>query len=115
MTGGRQFALLLARIGEFVLPRIYLRLRGIFDNPLGPILRVFNRHMSCLVRSEIKYYAVSHVWHEEIQTAQSNRLSDPKEATAFVLQVVIQTAAETWAEFRAGDENEYFEWDDPSA
>ncbi|CZR51267.1 uncharacterized protein PAC_01142 [Phialocephala subalpina] len=98
-----------------ICTRSDLRLRGIFDNTSSPILRVFNRHMSCLIRSEIKYYAVSHVWHEEIRIAQSNTPGNHTDATVFVLQVVIQTAAEIWAEFRASSSDKHFAWDDSSA
>jgi hypothetical protein len=42
----------------------------------NPAIQVHNRHLCCIIERQIRYYAVSHAWHEPVALANSSRLSN---------------------------------------
>ena len=62
------------------------------------LFRVHNRHLACIVKTNTKYYPVSHVWHPEVAAAHVSRERNIA-AEALLLHTLVKTVPAIAQEF----------------
>ena len=53
-------------------------------------IRIYNRHFACIEAKNISYIPVSHVWYEDVATAQDNRMENI-DVSRIVYQTVVRS------------------------
>jgi hypothetical protein len=65
-------------------------------------LRVCNRHLDCLRKENIKYYTVSHAWHEDIAITNGSGISST-EASVMLMEMLLHILASALVNLQGSD------------